>query len=176
MKDTAKVAESVVIECDLPDPPEKVWRALTEPELLAQWIMPNDMTPEVGARFQFRPEKKEGERADIECAEVECANVECEVLESRPNRTLRWRQTERDDSDAALPPVESVVTFELSEIPGGGTHLRVVHDQFEAAAESSEPQASAIVVQLKPRCVDASAGRKKISAITCTRNRFNWAA
>ena len=33
-------------ECDLPDPPEKVWRALTEPELLAAWMMPNDIKPE----------------------------------------------------------------------------------------------------------------------------------
>jgi uncharacterized protein YndB with AHSA1/START domain len=116
MKDTAKAEESVVIECDLPDSPEKVWRALTERELLAQWIMPNDMKPEVGARFRFRPTEEEGGRAE----------VECEVLEAEPNRTLRWRQRERDGSDAALAPVESVVSFELQEIPGGGTHLRVV--------------------------------------------------
>jgi uncharacterized protein YndB with AHSA1/START domain len=171
MKDTAKAAESVVMECDLPDPPEKVWRALTERELLAQWIMPNDMTPEVGAQFRFRPAEEESGRAD----------VECKVLESEPNRTLRWRQSERDNSDAALPPVESVVTLELSEIPGGGTHLRVVHDSFEAAeisaiGESSEPRASATLIELKPRCFRAPPKRRKASAITRTRYRFSRAA
>ena len=54
MKDTTATTESVVIECDLPDPPEKVWRALTEQDLLGAWLMPNDMRPEVGAQFQFR--------------------------------------------------------------------------------------------------------------------------
>jgi uncharacterized protein YndB with AHSA1/START domain len=172
MKDTAKAAESIVIECDLPDPPEKVWRALTERELLAQWIMPNDMTPEVGAQFRFRPAGEESRRAD----------VECKVLESEPNRTLRWRQSERDNSDAALPPVESVVTLELSELPGGGTHLRVVHDSFEAAqipfaGESSEPKASATLVQFGPRCVMAPPKRRKrLTMITPTRCRFSRAA
>ncbi|RUW11496.1 SRPBCC domain-containing protein, partial [Mesorhizobium sp. M1A.F.Ca.IN.022.05.2.1] len=35
-------------ECELPDPPEKVWRALTEPELLAAWLMPTDIKPAIG--------------------------------------------------------------------------------------------------------------------------------
>jgi uncharacterized protein YndB with AHSA1/START domain len=171
MKDTAKAEESVVIECDLPDPPEKVWRALTERELLAQWIMPNDMKPEVGARFSFRPAQEEGGRAE----------VECEVLEAEPNRTLRWRQRERDDSDAALAPVESVVSFELEAIPGGGTHLRVVHDEFSAeairaVARSSEPEACATVIQLKPRRVGATSRRRKTTAITSALTQFRRAA
>jgi uncharacterized protein YndB with AHSA1/START domain len=48
-------AESIVVECDLPEPPEKVWRALTVPELLAAWLMPNDIRAEVGSRFSFQP-------------------------------------------------------------------------------------------------------------------------
>lgn len=36
MSDTPK--DAVVTECDLPDPPEKVWRALTEPGLLGRWL------------------------------------------------------------------------------------------------------------------------------------------
>ena len=40
MKDTTATTESVVIECDLPDPPQKVWRALTEQDLLGAWLMP----------------------------------------------------------------------------------------------------------------------------------------
>ncbi|MEJ0036135.1 MAG: SRPBCC domain-containing protein [Gammaproteobacteria bacterium] len=30
--------DSVIVECELPDPPEKVWRALTEPNLVAEWL------------------------------------------------------------------------------------------------------------------------------------------
>ena len=55
--------------------------------------------------------------------------TECEVLEAEPGRNLRWRQREpvrcRSPRDHM---VESVVSFELADLPGGGTHLRVVHD------------------------------------------------
>ena len=37
MSDTP-ATDTVITECDLPDAPEKVWRALTEPELLARWL------------------------------------------------------------------------------------------------------------------------------------------
>jgi uncharacterized protein YndB with AHSA1/START domain len=30
--------DAVVTECDLPEAPEKVWKALTAPELLAAWL------------------------------------------------------------------------------------------------------------------------------------------
>jgi ATP-dependent Clp protease, protease subunit len=50
MKHTPHETDPVVVECDLPDPPEKVWRALTEAHLLAAWLMPNDLRPAVGAR------------------------------------------------------------------------------------------------------------------------------
>jgi len=35
---TESAVESVIVECELPDPPEKVWRALTEPGLVAEWL------------------------------------------------------------------------------------------------------------------------------------------
>ena len=45
---------SLVIEREMPHPPEKVWRALTEGGLIEQWLMKNDFRPVVGHRFQFR--------------------------------------------------------------------------------------------------------------------------
>jgi uncharacterized protein YndB with AHSA1/START domain len=38
MKATSDSAHSLVFDCDFGEPPEKVWRALTEPRLLAAWL------------------------------------------------------------------------------------------------------------------------------------------
>lgn len=48
------------MERELKHPPEKVWRALTEGPLLAQWLLPNDFQPVVGHKFTFRGEPKPG--------------------------------------------------------------------------------------------------------------------
>jgi uncharacterized protein YndB with AHSA1/START domain len=112
--------EPIVVECDLAEPPAQVWRVLTEPELLSAWLMPNDIRPEVGARFTFQAD-----------AEVGSGPIECEVLAVEPLRLLRysWRGEDgnRHASDRAL---DSTVTFVLAEMPAGGTHLRLVHDGF----------------------------------------------
>ena len=47
-------ALTVVVERDIPHPPEKIWRALTQPLLIAEWLMQNDFVPNVGHRFNFR--------------------------------------------------------------------------------------------------------------------------
>ncbi len=44
---------TLVVERVFPHPPEKLWRALTESPLLAQWMMKNDFAPVVGRKFQF---------------------------------------------------------------------------------------------------------------------------
>src|SRR5262249_31128933 len=106
--------ESVVLECDLPEPPAKVWKALTEPALLAAWLLPNDIRPEIGARFTFQAD-----------AEAGGGTIECEVLDVDAPRLLRysWRaaDADRDASDRAL---DSVVTFVLAETADGGTRFR----------------------------------------------------
>ncbi len=112
----------VIVECDLSEPPGKVWKALTVPELLARWLKPNDIRPEVGSRFRLEPD------------------IECEVLEAEPNRRLRlsWRETE-ESGDSQESCVESIVTFELSETVTGGTHLRLVHEGFEVVQTGAAP-------------------------------------
>jgi uncharacterized protein YndB with AHSA1/START domain len=109
-------------ECDLPDPPEKVWRALTEPELLAAWMMPNDMKAQAGTRFAFAGPD---------------APIECEVLEAEPGKLLRysWRERTSAKDMETLPAFDSVVTFTLVGTRTGGTHLRIVHDGFVPVAE-----------------------------------------
>lgn len=51
-------SRTLVMERDLKHPPAKVWRALTEGDLLAQWLLPNDFQPVVGHEFTFRGEPK----------------------------------------------------------------------------------------------------------------------
>jgi uncharacterized protein YndB with AHSA1/START domain len=54
--------------------------------------------------------------------------VHSEILAAEPNRLLRYRWPgSEQDRDAAGRTLESVVTFELTDTPSGGTHLRVVH-------------------------------------------------
>ena len=46
---------AISFEFDLRHPPEKVWRALTDPVLLAQWLLPvAGLEVEPGASFTFR--------------------------------------------------------------------------------------------------------------------------
>jgi len=45
---------SVVVEREMPHPPEKIWRALTQGALIKQWLLDNDFQPTVGHTFQFR--------------------------------------------------------------------------------------------------------------------------
>jgi uncharacterized protein YndB with AHSA1/START domain len=49
------VTETNVIACDqfLTHSPEDVWRALTDPDLLARWWVPGDVRAEVGHRFNL---------------------------------------------------------------------------------------------------------------------------
>jgi uncharacterized protein YndB with AHSA1/START domain len=110
---------SIVVECDLAEPPEKVWRALTVPDLLAAWLMPNDMRPEVGSRFRFRDEAAAG------------AGIACEVLAVEPHRllTLSWRN-DGPRVPVSAPALDTRVSFVLTRTATNGTHLRVVHDGF----------------------------------------------
>src|SRR5262249_46822766 len=112
MKRTPNTPEPIVVECDLPHEPALVWRALAERDLLAAWLLPNDLRPAAGAQFRFEhTDRHPGNR------------INCEVLEVEPNRVLRWRQTENGDADSGWQRVSSVVTIELAANAGGGTHL-----------------------------------------------------
>ena len=107
--------DALEFEYDLTEPPEKVWRALTVPELLATWMMPNDIRPQTGSNFTFAGPD---------------AAIECEILDAEPERLLRysWREQPRDAS--RQDPLDSTVTFTLARTVSGGTHLRIVHDGF----------------------------------------------
>jgi uncharacterized protein YndB with AHSA1/START domain len=54
MTDIATETRSVVVEREMPFPPDKIWRALTQPHLIEEWLMKNDFNPVVGQRFNLR--------------------------------------------------------------------------------------------------------------------------
>jgi uncharacterized protein YndB with AHSA1/START domain len=113
MTDTATQTRSVVVERDFPHPPEKLWRALTQPHLIEAWLMKNDFVPEVGHRFNLR-----GDWGGV---------LDCEVLEIAPLQALSYSWDFVHDDPAYN--LRSVVTFSLSET-AGGTHLRVEQAGF----------------------------------------------
>ena len=101
----------------LPHPPATVWRVLSEPDLLAGWLMPHDgFSPVVGTRFRFRTEPV----PQTSFSGV----VECEVLEVDPGRLLRisW--------SSAGTALDTVVTWRL--VPEGtGTRLLLTQEGFD---------------------------------------------
>jgi uncharacterized protein YndB with AHSA1/START domain len=99
---------TLVIERVLPHSAEKVWRALTESGLLAQWMMKNDFKPVVGHRFQFRADP------------VDNWNVvlDCKVLAVDPPLRLSYIWSPSPDGP------QMVVLLTLTAT-AGGTHLRM---------------------------------------------------
>jgi len=102
---------SVTVERDMPYPPEKIWRALTQPHLIAEWLMRTDFEPVVGRQFSLRMDPQPNWNGVIDC----------QVLVVEPNKTLSYAW-------GALG-LETVVTFTLTAT-STGTHLRMEQTGF----------------------------------------------
>ena len=117
MSKPATEMRSVIVEREVPFPPEKIWRALTQPHLIEEWLMKNDFKPVPGHRFKLRKDPK---------PEVSVV-VDCEVVTVEPNKTLSYTWDFTHD-DAAFN-LKSVVTFTLTPTRTG-THLRMEQSGF----------------------------------------------
>ena len=112
-KTARKQTESIAFEFDLPHPPGKVWRALTDPELLAEWLLPAigfELAPE--AAFTFKAPPQPGWDG----------TVNCRFLEIEAHRKLSWSWVVGD--------IETVVTFTLTPA-ATGTRLGLVQSGFK---------------------------------------------
>ncbi len=105
--------DSVIVERDLPHPPEKVWRALTQPALIEEWLMKNDFEPVAGRHFKLS---------------ADWGAVDCRVLAVEPDRTLSYTW--------AAYGLESVVTWTLTPT-AAGTHLRMEQSGFRPDQEQA---------------------------------------
>src|ERR1700691_1505984 len=82
---------SVVIEKELPHPPEKIWRALTEGALIKEWLMDNDFQPTVGHQFQFRSTPVPNWNGVIDCeVKVVEANRSFPIVGARSGWKASW--------------------------------------------------------------------------------------
>ena len=97
---------SIVVEREVPFSPEKIWRALTQPHLIEEWLMKNDFKPVVGHGFNLR---------------ADWGAVDCQVLAVEWNKTLSYTW--------AAYGLESVVTWTLTPTRTG-THLRMEQSGF----------------------------------------------
>jgi uncharacterized protein YndB with AHSA1/START domain len=108
--------ESISFQFDLPHSPEKVWRALTDPVLLAEWLLPVvGLVLEPGAVFTFKAPPKEEVGWD--------GSVHCRLVAIEPGRKLSYTWTVGTDLD-------TVVTFTLAPTVSG-TLLSLVQSGFK---------------------------------------------
>ena len=103
---------TVVVEREIAHPPEKLWRALTQPHLISEWLMRNDFAPVVGRKFTLTGD---------------WGSVECDVLTVEPGKTLTYTWNHVHDDPAF--DLRSVVNFTLTPT-AAGTLLRMEQTGF----------------------------------------------
>jgi len=109
---------TLVMEREMPHPPAKIWRALTEASLINEWLMSNDFLPVVGHKFTFRSTPVPGWNGIIDS----------EVLVVEPNSRLIYSW--------GTMGMESAVTWTLTPTPGG-THVRMEQSGFPSEESAS---------------------------------------
>ncbi len=115
---TTAPTRTLTIEREMPHPPEKIWRALTQGPLIEEWLMKNDFQPVVGQRFNFRSTPVPNWNGVIDC----------EVLVVEPNSRLSYSW--------GTMGMESVVVWTLTPTKDG-THVRMDHSGFRSEEDAA---------------------------------------
>ena len=113
------MTQTIRKEILFPQPRQRVWQAITDSALLAEWMFPNDFQPRVGHRFTFQVPANPK-------ANFQGLTVRCQVLECDPPNQLVF-------SWSAGGPVENTrVSFRL-EPDGDGTRVLFEHSGFDVS-------------------------------------------
>jgi uncharacterized protein YndB with AHSA1/START domain len=114
-KTAASQTEALAFEFDLRHPPEKVWRALTDPVLLAEWLLPVvGLQLEAGRAFTFKTQPYPGWDGTVNCRFVE--------IEKERRLSYTWVVGDME--------IDTVVTFTLTPT-ASGTRLSLVQTGFK---------------------------------------------
>jgi len=108
MTENPETTRTVTVEREQDYPPETVWRALTQPHLIAEWLMQNDFAAEQGHRFSLS---------------ADWGRVDCEVLTIQPYRALSYTWNTKD--------LSSTVYWTLTPTEAGGTMLQMEQTGFQ---------------------------------------------
>jgi uncharacterized protein YndB with AHSA1/START domain len=111
MSNPAAASATLVIERVFPHPPQKLWRALTESRLLAEWLLSNNFEPIAGRRFQFQREPMPNWNGTINC--------EVQIVEPLRRLAYTWGSL----------GLETLVQWTLTPTEGG-TRLRMEQSGF----------------------------------------------
>ncbi len=114
----AATTRSLVIEREMPHPPEKIWRALTQGALIEEWLMKNDFQPVVGHQFSFHSTPVPGWDGIIQS----------EVLTIEPNSKLSYSW--------GTMGTTSLVTWTLTPTKAG-THVRMEQTGFRSEQDAA---------------------------------------
>ena len=118
-----ETTRSLVIERDMPHAPAKIWRALTEGQLIEQWLMDNDFQPAAGHRFSFRATPVPNWNGIVDC--------EVLVVEPRSRHSYTWGSM----------GMKSVVAWTLTATKGG-TQVRMEQSGFRSEEDANYKGAS----------------------------------
>jgi uncharacterized protein YndB with AHSA1/START domain len=119
MTTLATATRAIIVERRIPHPAEKIWRALTQSPLIAEWLMQNDFQPVVGCRFNFRSQPRGGGGWN--------GVTDCEVLIVEPPTRLvySWNASGEQAADG----LKTIVTWTLTPAQGG-TQVRMEQSGF----------------------------------------------
>ncbi len=129
MTKPAATTRSLVVEREMPHPPEKIWRALTQGALIEAWLMKNDFQAVVGHSFNFRATPMPRWNGV----------VDCQVLVVEPNKRLSysWNASGAE----AAGGLKTVVTWTLTPTKGG-VLVRMEQSGFRPEDEANYQGAS----------------------------------
>ena len=116
-----QTTQDIVLDEVFPHAPETIWKALTDGELMARWMMkPTGFAPVEGTRFTFQ----------TTAAGAWDGVIRCQVLEVKPNQRLVFAWKGGHESNVGYGSLlETVVTFTLTRVDNG-TRLHLVHSGF----------------------------------------------